>query len=88
MMSLDEHRPAVVATLDGDVGAHTANLRFVLARLRQEAGTLIATPQADRRSNLIAGLARADALVEVPPGSALTAGMACRVRVLRGVSGN
>ena len=88
MTSLDEHRPAVAATLDGDVGAHIANFRFVPARLRQEAGTLIASPQGGRRSNLIAGLARADALVEVPPGSALTAGMSCRVRVLRGISGN
>jgi molybdopterin molybdotransferase len=88
MMGRAERRRAIEATLDGTVKAPEDCVRFVMAGLRREGATLIATPRAGQHSNLLAALARADALVEVPPGSSITSGMTCRIRPIREIPGN
>jgi molybdopterin molybdotransferase len=71
MMALDEARPLVDVTLD-TCYSNDDCVRFVPSTLSDEGERLVASPCA-RQSNLLRGLARADALVEVPARTTMQA---------------
>jgi molybdopterin molybdotransferase len=71
MMARHAPRPVIDVTLASG-GSYDDCVRFVPSRLVREGGHNVAYPCA-RRSNLLAGLAKADALVEVPAHTTTTA---------------
>jgi molybdopterin molybdotransferase len=78
MMALEESRPRLAVCLQEVVPSSDDFVRFVPSRLVLEGGTITASPCA-RHSNLLAGLAQADALVEVPARSTTGAVFAARL---------
>lgn len=66
------------ATCLGEAQGSPAAARFLPAKITRQGSKLFAEPASGRRSNQLAALAGAGGLVEVPAGSSLAEGSACR----------
>jgi molybdenum cofactor synthesis domain-containing protein len=85
MMGRSDERAVVAAVLDGELDAPKTRTRFARVRIRRDGDAFIATPEGGHQSNLLVTFARADGLVEIPAGTRIARGDACRVTLIREV---
>jgi molybdenum cofactor synthesis domain-containing protein len=85
MMGRPDDRRTIDAVLDGELEAPATRARYARVRVRRDGGRFIATPEGGHQSNLLITFSRADGLVEIPAGTSITTGAACRVLLMREV---
>lgn len=79
----DLFRPEAFARLEGDIEGIPNKTRFARVRVRRGPEGWVAEATGGHQSNLLATVARANALAIVPPGPGIRAGENCRVMVFR-----